>query len=217
MNISEIKVYEDNAIIVVNKPAGVPVQTAAVGVKSLETLLKAYRKEKGEEPEIYVVHRLDQPVSGLLVFAKTKSAAAFLSKELTKDSFSKIYEAKVYQGTEFKEKEELVDYLIKDTKTNMSRVCEKNTKGAKEAKLIYEVLMEEGKTLKLRINLFTGRHHQIRVQLAHRGLPILGDLKYGSEESVSYSKEMYIKNLMLTAVDLKFKHPASGNDMHFSL
>ncbi len=217
MNISEIIRYEDNAILVVNKPAGIPVQTAAVGVKSLETMLRSYRKEKGESAEIYVVHRLDQPVSGLLVFAKTKSAAAFLTRELTKDSFSKIYEAEVYRGAEFDEKEELTDYLVKDPKTNLSRVCDKDEKGAKEARLIYEVLMEEGKLLKLRINLFTGRHHQIRVQLAHRGLPILGDVKYGTDESVSFSKERNIRSLKLTAVDLRFKHPATGNEMRFSL
>lgn len=209
--------YEDAHLIVVNKPAGIATQSAGVGAKDLETELKKYRKTKGEKPEIYVVHRLDQPVSGLIVFAKTKEAAAGLSKGMQEDSYSKDYKATVFSNGNLKKKDTLKDYLIKDAKANISKVVTASTVGAKEAVLDYEVISENGAEATLTVHLHTGRFHQIRAQLANNGTPILGDQKYGTEESKAYSIQKGIKYVMLTAYHLSFKHPKTGKQMDFSL
>lgn len=212
--------FEDNYIIVVEKPAGIATQSAKVGEPDLETELRKYRKTKGESPEIYVVHRLDQPVSGILVFAKTKEAAAGLTKAMQKDSFSKDYKAVIYKGENIIpiEKIELVDFLVKDSKTNSSRVTTNSKEpGAKEARLIYRKESEDEKTATLNVHLLTGRHHQIRLQLSNAGMPIVGDLKYGSSESINYSKEEKVRFVKLKAYHLSFKHPITGKGMDFEV
>lgn len=209
--------FEDDEILVVNKPAGIATQAKGVAAKDLESECRKYRKSKGEAPEIYVIHRLDQPVSGILVLAKSKEAASVLSKGMKADDFSKDYRAIVYKTSSIKPGGKLQDYLIKDGKTNTSCVVPSNIPGAKEAVLTYEVEEEADNTASLLVHLKTGRHHQIRVQLANAGMPILGDLKYGTKESIDYSKDRKISNVNLCAYHLEFNHPKTGGHMEFSI
>lgn len=209
--------YEDDSILVVNKPAGIATQAKGVGSRDLESECKKYRKQHGEIPEIYVVHRLDQPVSGIILFAKTKEAASVLSKDMNDDAFSKDYKARVYKGKEINNSGELRDFLLKDAKTNSSRVVMNNVNGAREAILSYEVEEDNEKTALLKVHLKTGRHHQIRVQLANAGMPILGDLKYGTDESIEFSKKNNENTVNLCAYHLTFKHPETGKKMEFTI
>lgn len=209
--------YEDSDVIVVIKPHGVATQSAQIGTKDLESELKTYRRGKGEPAEIFVVHRLDQPVGGLLVFAKNKQSAGELSKALSKDSFSKEYKASVYCKDDSITGDMLVDYLEKDAKASRAIVCSGEKPGAKKAVLSYEVIQKNEKVYTLYIRLETGRFHQIRAQLAHHGMPILGDLKYGSEEAIRYAKENNISTVCLDAVKLTFPHPKTGKRMEFNL
>lgn len=209
-------IYEDDCIIVCHKLPGVPVQSKSVAVMDMESELKKYMKSKGEEPYIGVVHRLDQPVQGIMVFAKNKQAAASLSKQVSEHGdMAKIYEAIVY-GHMSEASGELNDYLIKDGKTNLSKVTLNKSEG-KMAKLKYETIEIDDETTSLKVQLFTGRHHQIRVQLAHAGCPILGDQKYGTQESMEFSKTNAIRNVALRAISLTFKHPKTGETMEFHL
>lgn len=209
-------IYEDDSLIVIDKPAGIAVQTAGVGTKDLETELKKYRKANGEKPEIFVVHRLDQPVSGLLVLAKTKEAAAVLSREMQNAGYIKDYRATVYSKDVNLENGTLTDYMIKDTKTSMAVIVSKDNKEAKKAILDYEVTDRTDCETRIIVHLHTGRFHQIRAQLANLGTPILGDRKYGSSESISYSDGKGIKNVSLDAYHLSFKHPVTGKMMDFA-
>ena len=220
--------FEDDDIIVCHKPAGLPVQTKKPGMPDMESELKNYFHGHGKQPVIYVVHRLDQPVEGIIVFAKNKNASASLTKQVglnkDEDKMLKIYEAVIY-GKMPSEKGSLKDIIVMDPASNKSFIVKdeneikaKATKyKPKEARLEYTVISQDEKTSLLRIRLFTGRHHQIRLQMANAGCPLLGDLKYGSEESVNYSKEKNIKNVALKAVSLTFKHPVTGEELNFSL
>ena len=136
--------YEDESLIVCEKPAGVATQTKRLGQADMESLLKNYRAAKGEPPYIGVAHRLDQPVRGVMVFAKTKEAAADLSRQVQTKLADKFYYA-VTDGVPEKKKDTLEDYLLRDGKTNTSKVVSKSTEGAKLARLNYEVL-EQNKT-----------------------------------------------------------------------
>lgn len=219
-------VFEDEHIIVAYKPAGIATQTARLGQQDMVSELKNYLARKPENkgkgaPYLGLVHRLDQPVAGILVFAKSKQAAASLSKQITDNTFHKYYYALVF-GRPPKEQDTLEDYLYKDAKTNMSQVVKKDFPDAKKAKLHYhwkETLMvveEAQEASLLEIELFTGRHHQIRVQMAHAGMPLLGDNKYGIEESREFSKNIGCRNVALCACHLEFKHPATGKKMNFT-
>ncbi len=208
--------YEDAAILVCHKPAGMAVQTARLGEMDLENQIKTHRAKKGEKPEIYVIHRLDQPVEGLLVFAKTREAAAELNRQLQQDSFTKLYHALVEgkfgrkETTDVSEEIKLENFLLRDGKTNTSRVVEKETPGAKKAVLYARLLAyEEGRSL-LGIRLLTGRHHQIRVQLAATGHPLVGDRKYNSYATVG-------ERMQLQAVELHFHHPLTKEELAFCL
>ncbi len=204
--------YEDDAILVCRKPAGVAVQTARLGEADMESLLKNYRAEKGEEPWIGVVHRLDQPVEGVMVFAKTKEAAASLGHQMRERLAEKDYYA-VTDGIPAQKKGMLEDYLLRDGRTNLSSVVAKTTPGAKRAALSYEVIKEGNGRAVLRIRLQTGRHHQIRVQLAHAGMPIAGDRKYQFREHVAPSG----RGLSLCACRLVFRHPADKRKLEFEI
>lgn len=208
-------IYEDNSILVVDKPSGIAVQTANISAKSLETECKKYRKLKGEKPEIYVVHRLDQPVSGIILFAKTREAAAALSKDMKEENLLKDYRATVYSKEPVKEKGKLTNLMIKDAKASRAVIVNQQTKDAKKAELDYEVVSHEGLETKLIVHLHTGRFHQIRAQLAYNGTPILGDLKYGTPESIEYSRKQGIKDVSLEAYHILFKHPDTGKLMEF--
>lgn len=209
--------FEDEHILCVNKPGGLATESAKVGEKDLQSEVRKYLKLKGEKPEIYLVHRLDQPVSGIVIMAKTKAAAAGLSKGMQEAEYNKDYKAWVYAKEEIPAEAVLEDYLVKDTKTNMSRVTNKENSQAKRAVLSYELVQRDGTTATLKVHLQTGRHHQIRVQLSHAGFPILGDLKYGTQESIALSKEKAIRFIQLTAYHVKFTHPITGKVMELTI
>lgn len=208
-------IFEDKDILVCYKPAGIAVQSARLGEPDMMSELKNYLKGG----YVGLVHRLDQPVSGLLVFAKNQKAAAALSKQVSGTGMQKTYYARVWCRDRELEtapvKKRLTDFLIKEPKGNTSRVARAEEPGAKKAELFYRCLQKEGNTALMEVELLTGRHHQIRLQLAHAGLPILGDLKYGSEASKGYAADMGIKNVCLGAVKLSFKHPSSGKVLNY--
>ena len=218
-------VFEDEHIIVAYKPAGIATQTARLGQQDMVSELKNYLARKPEnkgkgEPYLGLVHRLDQPVAGILAFAKTKQAAASLSKQITEGTFHKYYYAIVY-GRLKNENGTLNDYLYKDGKTNMSLVVKKDFPEAKEARLFYQqkqtlmVLEAQQEASLVEIELFTGRHHQIRVQMANAEMPLLGDSKYGTEESKEFSREIGCRNVALCACKLVLKHPATNKEVCF--
>ena len=215
--------YEDKEIIVCRKMAGIAVQTARIGEADMESALKNYLRTS----YIGIVHRLDQLVEVILVFGKTKDAAAALSRQSRERMMNKEYYAAVAAAkpVPVKEKCTLVDYLKKDGKGNISRVTCPDEKDAKRAELSYEVIgtaagQEQDMEISIalvRVCLKTGRHHQIRVQMANAGMPILGDNKYGSRESKAYSSENHVKNIALCAYGLEFAHPRTGKKMNFQI
>jgi 23S rRNA pseudouridine1911/1915/1917 synthase len=205
-------IYEDEAVLVCRKPAGVATQTKRMGQKDMESMLKNYRVSRGEPPYIGVVHRLDQPVSGVMVFAKTKEAAADLSRQIATKLADKNYYA-MTEGIPAKKKGTLTDYLRRDGKTNTSTVVDAGTPEAKRAELSYEVIEEGSGRAVLDIRLLTGRHHQIRVQLSHAGIPIVGDRKYNFKEHMTPSGE----GLALCSYQIGFKHPVTHRSMNFKL
>lgn len=211
-------VYEDDTLLVVHKPAGIATETAKIGQADVVSELRNYRRKKGESPYVGVVHRLDQPVEGLLVFAKDTGAAKKLSAGLRDGQLSKKYVALV-AGTLQAQEGELSDYLIKDGRTNLSKVVPEGTDGAKRAALHWKLLQNSstGTYALLEIELYTGRHHQIRVQMAHAGFPLLGDTKYGSPQAKELSKQLSIHNVALLADKLCLNHPVTGKRMEFSL
>lgn len=213
----EIKViYKDSEIIIVNKPAGIPVQTKNITQKDLESEIKKMLSAEGKkDPYLAVINRLDQPVSGLVLFALNKTSAAKLSDDLVKGRIDKYYKAEVLG--EFEQKEGILeDMIYKDGKTNMSfRVDEKDPryKDAKKAVLEYREVSPGN----LEIKLITGRHHQIRVQLANAGHPILGDTKYGNEASKEEASKRGIKELKLKAYKLEINHPRTGERLEYQI
>lgn len=201
--------YEDDEIIVVYKEAGLPVQSRSALQMDLESmLLRRLSQGDGSRPELYVVHRIDQPVEGLVLFAKTKEAAADLTCQLTDGRMKKIYKARV-EGQVPKE-DTLEDYLVRDA-GNVTRVVpkpknpSKGRNAPKKAVLHYRKIDDS----ELLIELFTGRHHQIRAQLANAGMPIIGDRKYGKPDP------SYRGRLMLTAWKLTFVHPKTKKSVTF--
>lgn len=204
-------IYEDNHIIVVEKPVNIPSQGDKTGDTDMLTIIKEYIKEKYNKPgNVYLglIHRLDRPVGGVMVFAKTSKAAARLSEQVREKEFQKSYLVSV-DGKMEKEKGTLEDYLLKNEKTNTSKVVKEGTKNSKYAKLDYEVLKydKELNLSVLKILLHTGRHHQIRVQLSSRGHSIYGDQKYGGRG--------HGKQIALWAYKLQISHPVSKEKMDF--
>lgn len=204
--------YEDDEIIVCVKASGVATQTKQIGQKDMESMLRTYRMQKGESSYIGVVHRLDQPVSGVMVFAKTKEAAADLSRQIAAKTADKYYYA-VTDGLPDKKAGTLEDYLLRDGRTNLSKVVSDRTNGAKRAELSYEVLEENETNAIVRIKLATGRHHQIRVQLSHAGWPIVGDRKYNFKENIAASGQ----KLALCSYKLSFTHPRTKKKLTFEM
>ena len=204
--------YEDNHIIVVSKPQGVPSQPDDSGDKDMLSQVKDYIKEKYNKPgEAFVglVHRLDRPTGGVMVFAKTSKAAARLSQQMKDGDFDKTYLA-VVCGRPREQKAKIVSYLKKDEKTNTAMIVPQSTDGAKRAELDYETL-EYNPTndhALVRVKLYSGRGHQIRVQLKSIKCPIYGDQKYGGE---NMPKVM----LHLFAAELCFLHPTTKQKMIF--
>lgn len=204
--------YEDKELLVVYKPAGLATQSARV--TSPDLVSSVTRHLKGAP--VYVVHRLDQPVEGLLVLAKTKQAAAGLSKQLQAGTLNKQYYALVYRGAEEIPKEGiLADYLWKNPQTQKAEIVAQASGKGKQAKLHYRVMTGKDDIALLDVRIETGRFHQIRAQLAHAGFPILGDQKYGTQMSMERSEEFGIKNVSLFAYVLTFTHPKTGKQMEF--
>lgn len=194
--------FEDNHIIILNKRSSQIVHSDKTGDVSLEEMVKHYLKTKYNKPgNVYcgLVHRLDRPVSGVVMFAKTEKALVRLNKMMKEHQIHKTYWA-IVRNNNIKPKATLVNFLIRNEKQNKTYVTKDTNKG-KYAELDYEVLKKSDNYQLLKVNLKTGRHHQIRVQLSNIGCPIKGDLKYGFERS---NKDASIS---LHARELEFLHP----------
>lgn len=205
-------IYEDNHIIAVEKKPNIPSQADKTEDIDMLSIVKNYIKEKYQKPgNVYLglVHRLDRPVGGIMIFAKTSKAASRLSNEVREKVFKKKYLA-VVDGKLDKKEGVLEDYLYKDERNNISKVVKKEKKNAKYAKLEYKVLKyNKIKDLSLlEINLHTGRHHQIRVQLSNMGHSIFGDQKYGTRGRG--------KQIALWAYELAIIHPTTKEKMTFT-
>jgi 23S rRNA pseudouridine1911/1915/1917 synthase len=197
--------YEDNHIIVVEKPVNIPSQGDKTGDEDMLTIIKQYIKEKYNKPgEVYLglVHRLDRPTGGVMVFARTSKAASRLSEQVRNKDFEKKYLC-IVDGKMENEKGTYKDFLLKNEKTNTSKVVAEGTKNSKEAILDYEVVKynEEINLSVVKVALHTGRHHQIRVQFASRNHSLCGDQKYGTRGRG--------KQLCLWAYSLSFYHPTT--------
>lgn len=202
--------YEDAHVLVCRKEPGLPVQTRDVRQMDLERLLRNVAAGRGERWIPMVVHRLDQPVEGVLVFGKTKEAAAKLSRQLSGEGMRKEYLA-VVEGAFPPGETCLEDYLVKEPRGNVSRIGTRGEAGAKLARLTVLPLAQVDHTQLVRVTLETGRHHQIRVQLAGCGHPIVGDRKYGASDGAGG-----FVPLALCAWRLRFLHPADGRRLEFS-
>ena len=230
--VEKLKIYaEDADILVVYKPAGVDSQESRGLGADMVSLLKNHLAEEARgtggklstksstvcaPPYLAVVHRLDRQVAGIMVYAKNRKAAAALSAGLSGGDAGKTYLA-VLCGKPVDNSGELVDYLVKDGRANLTRAVDKGTPGAKKAVLRYETLgsipdPEAGVLTLVRVHLVTGRHHQIRVQFASRGLPLCGDPKYNPA-----CREKRGGNPALCAVGLTFRHPRDGKTRTFSI
>lgn len=198
-------VYEDNHIIIVSKTASEIVQGDKTGDTPLSETVKQYLKEKYQKPGnvfIGVTHRLDRPVSGLVVFAKTGKALSRLNEMFKNSEVKKTYWA-VVKNRPPQEEAELVHYMIRNEKQNKSYAYDREKPGSKKAILHYRLIGHSQNYYLLEIDLKTGRHHQIRCQLAKMGCPIKGDLKYGSPRSNPDG------SICLHARNIRFVHPVS--------
>lgn len=201
--------YEDNHIIIVNKRSSDLVQGDSTGDEPLDDIVRAYIKEKYNKPgDVYlgVVHRLDRPVSGCVVYARTSKALSRLSEMFRTRDVRKIYWA-VISDRPPSEEGILHNYLKKNERQNKSYVYDKPVKGSKEAELSYCILARSERYYLLEIDLHTGRHHQIRAQLAAAGCPVKGDLKYGSKRSNEGG------GISLHARRVSFTHPVKNQEI----
>ncbi len=211
MEIQSRILYEDPHLLVCHKPAGLAVQNARIGCMDLESAVKNLlaARNPGALPYLGVIHRLDQPVEGLVLFAKTKSAAKGLHAQLTSGQIEKYYVA-ISTHRPPQSCGDLTDWLVKEPGKNFSRVVPKDFAGAKKAHLSYRVLKEATEGFLLEIRLYTGRHHQIRVQMAHAGMPLIGDRKYNTEADS-------VPALGLCAYKLRLRHPITQKELHFCI
>jgi 23S rRNA pseudouridine1911/1915/1917 synthase len=202
-------IYEDNHLIIVNKSPGEIVQGDKTGDKPLSELLKEYVKTKYNKPGeafLGVVHRLDRPVSGLVIFARTSKALARMNSLISSREVKKTYWA-IVKGVPPEPQGHLIDYLWKNETQNKSYIVPETHKGSLRAELEYKLLAKGKDYSLLEVNLMTGRHHQIRVQLAGIGLIIKGDLKYGSQRSNPDG------SIHLHARRVEFLHPVKQTPM----
>lgn len=226
-------VYEDKDVLVIYKPAGLATQSARVGQADVVSELKNYlvRQSGGEGtarercvPYLGIIHRLDQPVEGLLVFGKNKRASASLTEQLCEGEgfLSKHYYA-VVCGKPAEVEARLVDEMYKDVngKAQILKTIDAKIADAKTAILEYRLLksigISEKKVSLMDISIETGRFHQIRAQMAHAGLPLLGDAKYGNEETAALSGELGVRNVALCAYSLEFMHPVTKEKKQFRI
>ena len=203
--------YEDNHLIVVHKLPNIASCPDSSNDLDLFTAIKSYIKEKYHKPgNVYLglVHRLDRPTAGIMVYAKTSKAAERLSKQIQNNEFKKTYYA-IIEGKP-KDKDTLKDYLYKDEKTNTSYIS--NEQKGKLALLEYQTLNTINNLSLVKINLLTGRHHQIRVQFSSRNYPLYGDHKY-NKKYINDNKT----SLALIAKELSFNHPTTKELLHFEI
>ena len=203
--------YEDNQIIVVLKPQNIPTQSDVSGSEDMLSLVKKYVKEKYQkegEAFIGLVHRLDRPTGGVMVFARNSKSAKRLTEQFKNHTTEKIYYAVTTKVVREKSKT-LVNYLEKNEKENIVKVVPMLSSGAKKAELTYRELENNGQMSLLEVKILTGRSHQIRVQLSTLGYPLYGDGKYGK------NKDVATKNLGLWAGKLSFIHPTTKEKMVF--
>lgn len=202
-------IFEDNHLIVVNKASGVLVQPDKNGGLALEQLLKAYIKERDEKPgEVFlgVVHRLDRPVSGLVIFAKTSKALVRMNELFKQRDIEKIYWA-VVASLPPQTDETLIHWLTRHEKNNISKAHQTQVKNSLRAELHYQLIGSSDRYKLLEIRLMTGRHHQIRAQLAAIGCPIVGDLKYG------YARSSPDGSIFLHSRRSTFVHPVRKEEI----
>lgn len=198
-------VYEDNHIIIVSKRSGEIVQGDKTGDRALVDMVKEYIKAKYHKPGnvfLGVVHRLDRPVSGLVIFAKTSKALSRLNEMFRIGNVHKTYYA-IVKNIPIESENELSNWIVRNEKQNKSYICNHEVKGSKNARLKYSVVGKTDRYALLKIQLMTGRHHQIRCQLAHIGCPIKGDLKYGFPRSNPDG------GISLLSKRVEFIHPVS--------
>ena len=201
--------YEDNHIIVAIKPAGVLSQSDGSDGPDMLTILKAYIKKEYSKPgEVYLglVHRLDRPVSGVMVFARTSKAASRLSEQIRTRKVEKIYRCVVNGVLEGEGR--LENYISKDEDRNIVTVIDKEKPGFKASYLDYKALASKDGLTMVEVKLGTGRSHQIRAQMAHSGYPLIGDQKYGD-------KDKRCKDIALEAYKLSFEHPVKREFITF--
>ena len=202
--------FEDNHLLVVIKPINIPVQADNSQDDDFLNLLKSYLKEKyNKTGNIYLglVHRLDRPVNGVMVFAKTSKAASRLSEQVRLNQLTKIYHAVVLGKLE-KSEDHLVDYLLKDHKTNTTVIS--NSPKAKQSELDYKVIKTTNDLTLLEIHLQTGRSHQIRVQFSSRNHPLWGDQRYNKKAKIG-------EQIALCATKLEFYHPITKEKLSFEI
>ena len=202
--------YEDNHLIIINKKVGDISQGDKTGDTPLSEIVKQYLKEKYDKPGnvfLGVVHRLDRPTSGLIIFARTSKALERLNKMLRDKEIKKTYWA-IVKNKPQKDTDSLKNYLKKNPKNNKSTVYSKPTEGSKQAILHYKIMKALDHYYLLEVDLETGRHHQIRAQLSAMGSPIKGDLKYGAKRS---NKD---GGIHLHARKIEFIHPVSKVKIH---
>ena len=195
--------FEDSEVIVLVKPVGVPSEITQNGEKGILDLLKNQQGLK----DVYLLHRLDRNVGGVMVFSKTKKSAAHISKQIQENTFKKTYLA-VVDGIIEEKQAVLKDLLFKDSSKNRSYVVKRMRKGVKEASLEYIVLNENNNKSLVKVTLHTGRTHQIRVQFSSRKAPLCGDIKYGSKDKQS--------DIALFSHSISFCHPVTEEILTFT-
>lgn len=216
-SIADRIVYEDNHLLVINKLPSEIVQEDKTGDTSLLSQLKSFIKQRDNKPGnvfLEVIHRIDRPVSGLVMFAKTSKALTKFNEIMRENKIQKNYLA-VVQNPPPKEKDTLIHYILRNSKLNKSKAFSKEVKYSKKAMLEYEVIAKSERYYLLKINLITGRHHQIRSQLAAINCPIKGDIKYGYPRTNPSINGLggYIH---LHSYQLKFEHPIKKETIHLS-
>ncbi|MBB6463716.1 RluA family pseudouridine synthase [Flammeovirga kamogawensis] len=214
MNLDQSQIiYEDNHLVVVNKAPGILVQGDETGDETLTDIVKQYVKEKYNKPGavfLAPVHRLDRPVSGVVVFARTSKAAERMAKIFHDHKITKTYMALVEKRPQ-KDADTLINWMKKDDKKNRSHVYQSEKKGGKYVETHYQVLGRVGDNYCLEVTPKTGRSHQIRAQLGNIAAPIKGDMKYGSKKQILKGKMIF-----LHARQLQFEHPVKKEPMRFT-
>lgn len=197
-------IFEDSEIIVVNKSSGIPTQPDKNNTPSLLELLTQ------ERPNLYLLHRLDQRVSGLVIFAKSELSAKQLNKDFQTRNITKKYRA-ITANKPAENVVKLTHWLLKDSKKNLSKAFGKEVENSQKSELIYKVIQSSERYHLLEIELLTGRFHQIRSQLSAIGIPILGDLKYG------YKRSSPDGSIFLQSYHLSLNHPVTKKPIQFEI